>query len=183
MEFSYHFNSFLREVYDAPKVAEDYLREERKKIASSDLNLAVRLMSELGNIARILGKLVESELILEKALREFAKTELSESFLMILSLRYAHVLQFQKRFAESNQIISKVIERCENETDLKSNLHLAYQYSGRNLFDQGYYKEALRFFEKAKSLQETSHPKFLRDTLDAINITNSALQASRSDGS
>ena len=175
MNLSYHFDSFLCEVFDDPVAANGFLQNERKRLLNVDPDVSIKIMSDLGLVACILGKLVEAELLLEKALREFSVTSLDNQSLIRLSLRYAHVLQRQKRFAESNQIIAQAVERCEKEPELQCCLDLAYQRSGQNLFDQGDYQSALRFFDKARQLREGLATDRLNRTLAAIEIVRGAM--------
>jgi tetratricopeptide (TPR) repeat protein len=77
------------------------------------------------------------------------------------ALRLAHVLQWQGRFADAEELFQTSIASAERlaatgpSTSATAMTAFGYQHLGKSRFDQGRYREALELFEAALAVRES----------------------------
>lgn len=172
---AYHFDEDLR---DVPTYPSDLLKHVEKlqqeyKFLKNPTD-QIRVLGELGVYLRQLMKLDESERILEQALQLVNQYQLGIKLEAQQKIRLAHVFQWKKDFIKSTQMFSNIIEFCRNNTELNVYYTFALQHAGKNLFDQGQFKEALLHFNEALSLRiKNNYPQ------DQIDSTKLAIKGTR----
>lgn len=137
----------------------NYLREyvEHLKLSfesTSTPKEQVRLLGEIGVYLRSLQELDQAQQILCRALDIVFTHRLGMRYEIQQKIRLAHVLQWQRRFHESNKLFDEIIQVCKSSCEVSSYLDFAYQHAGKNSFDQAQYMQALDFFQKALMIRE-----------------------------
>lgn len=145
----YSFDQNLREVLKDPAHAQKYVAFLRSQFKDADVDAQIQILGKLGVWLRLLDKLIEAEAALQAALNRAKGLTVRTP----LKIQFAHVLQWQRRYFDADEIFRKVIESCETEDEAKPFLDFAWQHYGQSLFDQGKYKDALEAFSKANELR------------------------------
>jgi tetratricopeptide (TPR) repeat protein len=171
-------NDRLRDEPRDPEGLREYVSELNVALQSEkDPKVQVRLLGEIGVHLRSLMDLeIAKEKILQ-ALEIVKKNELGVKLEIQQKIRLAHVLQWQGLYDESNILFEKIISTCRSDDQAKVYLDFALQHSGKNLFEQKRFSEALTQFEEAMSLRvKRSAPTDQIDsTKFAIEKTKEAL--------
>lgn len=177
MSALFTFDQNLHEVAVDPSLMEHKISELKKLTTAADMTQRTRALGEMGVYLRILGRLEEAEEALDEALLLVLKHALGSRMEVQQQLRLAHVYQWQKRFNVSSKIFKEMTIYCMSEKGLTDLLDCVWQHSGKNLFDQELYAEALRAFNKAYELREKRGAP--RDLLEssrfAIQMTEARL--------
>lgn len=176
---AYHFDENLRDVPDCSNTLQKYVEilQQKYKHLKNPID-QIRAMGELGVYLRQLMKLNEAACIIEEALHLVNHHQLGIKLETQQKIRLAHVYQWQKDFIKSTQLFSDIIESCCQNTELNKYLSFAFQHSGKNLFDQGQYQEALLCFKEALDLRLKNNSP--QDQIDssklAINVAKNKIK-------
>lgn len=146
----------LREVLDDPEAARRRLieleqheleRRETGRGEADDGGGATRLREQVV-LLRLLGRLEEAERLGRRALActRDGRREVAAA------LRLAHVLQWQRRFAEADELFTGALRSAEVLDDALLRA-FAHQHYGKSLFDQGRFAAAERHFSTALRLR------------------------------
>jgi tetratricopeptide (TPR) repeat protein len=138
----------------------------------------VSILGEAGVHLRCLGELKEAEQVLREALRIAVDEQLGIRREVQQKIRLAHVLQDQKKFAQSNALFEEIISVCRTDDEASVYLHFALQHSGKNQFEQNNFSEALALFEEAMELRlkQDAPEDQIRSTQRALARTKALLQ-------
>ncbi|BDA65879.1 hypothetical protein CAL7716_000450 [Calothrix sp. PCC 7716] len=99
---------------------------------------------------------------------------MTEISFIVSMIRLAHVYQWQKQYAKSEELFKEAITLCQTKPEISTYLDFAYQHLGKCKFDQKQYEQALHYFEQAKQLRiKKSDSSLIESTQLAINILNS----------
>jgi len=147
------FDQNLRDVPLDPKAVEHKISELKPLTESPDMKIRAQALSEMGYYLRTLNRLEEAEEALDEALLLILKHQLGARMEVQTQLRLAHVYQWQSRFNLSTRIYKEMTLYCMTEAGIGDMLDFVWQHSGKNLFDQKMYEEALRAFNKALELR------------------------------
>lgn len=177
--FHIYFDNNLRDVCDNLPALEEHVTY-LLKIARETLDVTqkIRYLGEAGVYLRILLRLDEAESVLRETLRLVKNNQMELSFEVQQKIRLAHVLQWLKKFDESDALFSQVIEICRTQSAAAMYLSFAYQHAGKNFYDQGRFAEALDFFEQAHQLrsQECAPEDQMKSTELSIQRTHEMLK-------
>ncbi|MBX3022535.1 MAG: hypothetical protein KF799_12755 [Bdellovibrionales bacterium] len=171
------FDQNLREVPTNTNAVEHKISELKTQATSEDMKERAKALSEMGFYLRILGRLTEAEEAVDEALLLILKHALGPRLEVQAHLRLAHVYQWQKRFNLSNRIFKEMALYCMTEPGLTDMLDHVWQHTGKNLFDQQMYVEALKAFNKALTLRQKrgAAAELLESSATAIQKTEAAL--------
>lgn len=122
-------------------------------LQENDPKTKCKLFGELGVALRVLGKPIEAEAALSASLKLVQSDKLGVRLETQQRIRFAHCLQWQRRFSEASALFDEIILACQEFPEAAPLLAFAHQHSGKNHFDQGKFKEALADFEKALELR------------------------------
>lgn len=148
-------DSDLRSLPENPQQLKKYISHLRGKIGSSNVSTEqVSLMGELAVYLRISGDCTNAEKLLLQALEIEKAEDLGLEQLVQQEIRLAHVYQDMCNFEKSNELFTKVTSLCERDDRLQYFLDFALQHSGKNLFAQGRFDEALVLFRRALVLRK-----------------------------
>ena len=147
------FDENLREVPLDPAAMEHKISDLKAAAESESMKERAAALGEMGIYLRILNRLEEAEEAIDEALLLVLKHALGPRMEVQQQLRLAHVYQWQKRFNLSTRIFKEMTLYCMTEPGLTDLLDFVWQHSGKNLFDQKMYAEALRAFKKALELR------------------------------
>jgi tetratricopeptide (TPR) repeat protein len=175
----FFFDENLREVPADPIAFKTYIEELEMMLAhTTEMKSRVHLLGEIGVMYRTLGQLHRAEENIQHALQIVQDHHLGIKSEVQQKIRLAHVYQWQKRFSESDQLFSEVIALCRQDSMANDYLHFALQHAGKNLFDQGLYYEALKFFEEALKIrmQNKASQDQIDSTAEAILATQKRLK-------
>jgi tetratricopeptide (TPR) repeat protein len=146
LNLKYTFDSNLQECLEN---FEDVNKHIRILLATLDstANLAERakILGEVGVFLRMLRRLDEAQKYLEDAISLLESVDKNGLNAMTQKIRLAHVFQWQRKFALSNQLFSDLISDANNDKILD----FIWQHAGKNYFDQKRYGEAVEAFHKA----------------------------------
>ena len=146
----YSFDENIREVPKDLSELRKYIQELKSGLPYlEDPVELVTALGELGANLRILGELHAAETCLVEALEVIEIEKLPMMYQVQNRLRLAHVYQWQKNFRMSNLLFASTLETCRAHAELSSYLDFALLHSGKNLFDQQKYGDALIYFEEA----------------------------------
>lgn len=137
-----------------------------------------RILGEAGVHLRCLGDLKEAEQVLREALRIVNDEQLGLRREIQQKIRLAHVLQYQRQFKASDKLFDEIISACRASEECIDLLDVALYHSGKNLFDQNRFNEALPLFEEALELRlkREAHEDLIKSTKQAIARTKALLQ-------
>ncbi len=110
------------------------------------------MLGQIGVLSRLLGRLDEAQIYLEKAVALSEQTGNGKARL-VNSIRLANVYQWQRRFDLSDPLFTEAVVFCETRPEFSDYLDFALQHYGKSLFDQGNYTEAERLFARALQLR------------------------------
>ncbi|MGE0525926.1 MAG: tetratricopeptide repeat protein [Bdellovibrionales bacterium] len=151
---SFEFDENLREVLTSPADARMACLELREKVdLEQDPHQRALWLAELGTLQRMLGDLIQAERSLSESLHIFETKKVSLTRLVAARIRLAHVFQWQKRYAESDQLLEECIEAAKTLEDNGSMLGFALQHMGKSRFDQTKYETALKCFYDAMMIR------------------------------
>ena len=144
----------LRDHANDPEALSQIVKELRSSLLQEkDATKRCELFGELGVALRVLEKPIEAEAALAASLKLVQSAKLGVRLETQQRIRFAHVLQWQRRFSEASALFDEVILACQEFPEAAPLLAFAHQHSGKNHFDQGKFKEALADFEKALALR------------------------------
>lgn len=147
-------NDRLRDVPCDPEGLKDYVFELNESLKNAtDAKKRVSFLGEMGVHLRSLQDLESAKSKLLEALRIIHENQLGLKLEVQQKIRLAHVLQWQGLYDESNILFQKIISVCRTDESANSYLDFALQHSGKNLFEQKRYSEALTQFEEAMDLR------------------------------
>lgn len=169
----------LREVPAQPgamRQAVNWLVKQMGPMQSDNSALA-RLLSMHGTYSRMLGELdaalqsLERSTVLQVELRD-------ERLSFVNAIRLGQVHQFRKDFEKSDLLLETATREAQSRSALKPFLDRAHQCSGRNLFDQGRFDEALEHFAAALKLREQRNdPELTALARHCVTITQARIAA------
>ncbi len=171
MKLEFEYNDQLRAVPKDSRKFHKYIEVLSDSLSKVNLKEKVTVLGELAVYLRINGSVDLAEEYLLEALSIIEKENLGRQKEVQQKIRLGHVLQFKRRFDESNKLFSEILKTCSKSSDLASYKAFALQHSGKNLFDQGRYREALILFQQALEIR-------LRDNVaeDQVDSTRSAIE-------
>lgn len=169
----YEFNDELKEV---PKnknefiSAIEFLIDKAEVVSTKEKG---KLLSKIGVMLRIIGKLEES---MEKLIE--AENFLNDSrSLFVNRLRKAQTLQFQRQFQNAELEYNSLIALAKSESEFEDLIDFVYQHLGKCLFDQNNYQEALLNFERAFEIRNEKQNQELIDSTDlAIRVCKTKMK-------
>ncbi len=173
------FDENLWDIPCDPNGLKEYTNELRQKLKSSITPIErVRTLGELGTYLRSLNDLVSAQNYLLEALELTKNNHLGIKLEVQQNIRLAHVLQWQKRYNESDFLFNKIISACRINSEANLYLDFALQHAGKNLFDQSRFSEALLCFEEAMKLriQRNAPEDQIASTNFAINRTKTLIK-------
>jgi tetratricopeptide (TPR) repeat protein len=142
-----------------------------------DNSALARLLSMHGTYARMLGELDAALESLERSTALQAELR-DERLSFVNAIRMGQVYQFRKDFARADALLATATREAQNRAPLKPFLDRAHQCSGRNLFDQGRYEEALEHFTAALKLREQRNDAELTALArHCVNVTQARIAA------
>ncbi len=177
--YKIHFDENLRDVPDSEAEVQLKVSSLKESLGATTQPLErVKLLCDIGTGMRLLGQLEDAKNHLKEAV------DLCETFqLDILTttraqILLAHVLQWQGNFLKSNRLFGELIITVEAGIGASQLKAFVYQHAGKNLFDQKYYPQALKFFEKALKLRESENapPDQIESTQLAIRVTKERIK-------
>lgn len=136
----------LREVLDDRSAAEHRVRVLTQAPHRDDL----RAVGERVSLLRMLGRLEEAEELGRQAVELTVDDDRPR---LAASLRLAHVLQWQERFHEADELFTRALTEAAALRD-DALLAFAHQHYGKSLFDQKRFAEAEHHFGAALELRE-----------------------------
>lgn len=165
----------LRDIPEDIEATGNLIKELENKLSPSLSPLEkVSILGELGHHLRTIHNLEKAEKTLLEALRIIQEHSLGLKKEIQQKIRLAHVYQWQSNFQKSNPLFEEIIGTCRKNTEATYFLPFALQHSGKNLFDQHRYHEALQQFEEALQIRIlTNAPQ------DQIDSTEKAIQATK----
>jgi tetratricopeptide (TPR) repeat protein len=147
-------NDQLRDIPCDPVGLKQYISELNESLkTTTDKQAQVKLLGEMGVHLRSLGELESAKAKLLEALKIIQSNQLGIKYEIQQKIRLAHVLQWQSLFEESNALFQQIISVCRADELAKSYLDFALQHSGKNLFEQKRFVEALTQFEEAMQIR------------------------------
>jgi len=169
----------LREVPAQPaamRQAVNWLVKQMGAMQGDNSSLA-RLLSMHGTYSRMLGELDAALASLEKSTA--LQVELRDERLSFVNaIRLGQVHQFRKDFTRADMLLATATREAQNRSSLKPFLDRAHQCSGRSLFDQGRYEEALEHFSAALKLREARNdPELTALARHCVTVTQARLAA------
>lgn len=166
----------LRDVPSDPEGLKQYISELDESLQkTSDAKAQVRLLGEMGVHLLSLRELEAAKGKLLEALKIVEENQLGIKLEIQQKIRLAHVLQWQGLYNESNILFQKIIAVCRIDAQAQVYLDFALQHSGKNLFEQKRYLEALVHFEEAMDI------RIIRNApIDQIESTKLAIAKTRS---
>lgn len=179
MSLSFKFDENLHEVPLDPKALKTHIEDlENLLKATVDKKAQVRILGEIGTYLRCLKELDLAEKTLLRALQIVNENNLGDLLEIQQKIRLAHVLQWQKKFKDSNLLFSEIISKCRNKPQLNAYLDFALQHAGKNFFDQNQLIEALAAFSEALELRKLrkAPPDQIESTELAIQVTKKLLE-------
>mgnify|MGYP002780186910 CR=1 FL=1 len=168
----------LRDVPCDPKGLKQYVSELNERFQlESDPITQVKLLGEMGVHLRSLKELVKAKTVLLQALKIVADQNLGIRLEIQQKIRLAHVLQWQQSYQKSNELFDVIVETCKSNGEATVFLDFALQHSGKNLFEQKRFLEALKVFEEALHLRvkRAAPDEQIESTRLAIAVTQKAL--------
>nr|WP_295900874.1 hypothetical protein [uncultured Bdellovibrio sp.] len=171
----FKFDENLRSIPEDPEYLKLYIQNMESSLDSiHNPKQYVSIIGEMAVYLRILGDFQKAESALEKALKIIAEENLGIQREVQQKIRLAHVLQDKKEFNKSTPLFKELIKTCRENQEANKYLAFALQHSGKNLFDQLLYKDALAQFEEALTIRKTMNaPK------DQIVSTELAIQRTK----
>jgi tetratricopeptide (TPR) repeat protein len=151
-DMSVGFDESLREVPNDPaamSAAVGWLQRRLDDPALTDA-VRVRTLGTMGSCARVLGRLDDAQAALDEAV-ERARAIGDERLIIANEIRRAHVSQYRGDFDDSNRRFAEILERCGEDGPL---VDFAHQHTGKNLFEQQRYSEAIVHFQKALEIRQ-----------------------------
>ena len=165
----------LHEVATNPVELREHVRHLESSVFDSMFpSVKVALLGELGVWYRILGDLERAEMFLREALQLVAEHSLDPRFSIQQRIRLGTVLQWQRRFNQSNALFAELLDECAALPDAELYLAFALQHAGKNFFDQSRFQEALDCFESAQEIRSA-----LNAPRDQLESTELALRLTR----
>lgn len=147
-------NDRLRDVPCDPEGLKEYISELNESLkTTSEAKTQVSLLGEMGVHLRSLLDLESAKNKLLQALKIIHENQLGLKLEVQQKIRLAHVLQWQGLYDESNIHFQEIIAVCRTNDSATIYLDFALQHSGKNLFEQKRYSEALSQFEEAMDLR------------------------------
>ncbi len=169
-EFKWDEN--LRDIPVNPSSLRELVSElESELTVVSEPDQRARILGEIGTYLRSLGELDRAEQKLREALEVVRINNLGLQREVQQKIRLGHVLQWQKRFSESDLMFEGVLETCRNCGDAAAYLAFALQHAGKNYFDQQIFDRALQLFKEALALRRLENAPS-----DQIISTETAIQ-------
>ncbi len=178
VSFNFKYDDNLREVPADPSAIKLHILKLIESLNTvTDKKMQVSTLGEIGTYLRCIGELDLAEKTLHYALQIIDDNNLGVSIEIQQKIRLAHVLQWQKKFDQSNLLFSDVVRVCKTNPAVSNYLDFALQHSGKNLFDQNRLAEALSAFQEAYELRKLRNAPFdqLKSTDLAIKITKKLL--------
>ncbi len=110
------------------------------------------MLVEAAPLLRVAGRLEEAR---KTASAAIALAELLEDARAVFAgqLALAQVMQWEGRFEIATPLFDRLISQARSAPPFSDFLHTALFQAGANLFDQGRYPEAARFFREAQALR------------------------------
>ncbi|WP_374074281.1 hypothetical protein [Bdellovibrio bacteriovorus] len=171
----FKFDENLRSIPENPKHLKSYIQNMESSLDSiKDPKQYISVIGEMAVYLRMLGEFEKAETALEKSLKIIAKEKLGIQREVQQKIRLAHVLQDKKEFNKSNTLFAELIQTCRKNEEAKNYLAFALQHSGKNLFDQNLFTDALAQFEEALSLR-----KSMNAPQDQIESTELAIKRTK----
>ena len=147
-------NNILRDIPCDPEGLKLYVAELNLTLKNSiTANEQVKILGEMGVHLRSLNELELAKNKLNQALKIIENNKLGIKLEIQQKIRLAHVLQWQGLFSESNALFEKILAVCRFNEEAEVYLDFALQHSGKNLFEQQKYSEALKQFEEAMAIR------------------------------
>lgn len=140
----------------------------------TDPKTRVSTLGQIGVYLRRLEDLDAAESTLNEALKIISENNLGQALAVQQKIRLGHVLQWKKQFDKSNPLFLKVISECRENLELTQYLDFALQHSGKNLFDQKRFQEALTQFNEALILRQNR-----KAPLDQVESTELAIKETK----
>lgn len=176
-------NDQLRDVPCDPEGLKDYVSELNEALKNAtDAKKKVGLLGEMGVHLRSLLDLEFAKSKLLEALKIIHENQLGLKLEVQQKIRLAHVLQWQGLYDESNILFQKIIAVCRSDDSARIYLDFALQHSGKNLFEQKRYSEALAQFQEAMDLriQRNAPADQIESTEFALVKTKSLMASNKS---
>lgn len=169
----YEFDNELKEV---PKNPNEFIAAIEFLIAkaeSSDKEEQGKILSKVGVMLRITGKLDESM----ERLIEAEKLISDSRILFINRLRIAQTLQFKRQFQNAESDYNSLIVLAKSESEFEDLIDFVYQHLGKCYFDQNRFQKALLNFERALEIRNKKQNQELIDSTElAIRICKAKLE-------
>ena len=128
-------------------------------------------LAQLGTLQRILLKLSDAEKSHKECLRLLLANPTTSDKVLAAQIRLAHVYQWQRRFELSNELFFETLGKLKSSAN-RLLLSFGWQHQGKNLFDQGLFKEALEcFYEALRIREELQKSDLMESTELSIKIT------------
>lgn len=168
-------NEQLRDVPCDPEGLKQYVSELSENLKNStDVKEKVKILGEMGVHLRSLNELDLAKNKLNEALKLIEKNQLGIKLEIQQKIRIGHVLQWQGLFNETNILFENIISVCRTDKEAEVYLDFALQHSGKNLFEQQKFSEALKLFDEAMALRTKRNAP-----IDQIESTKLAIQKTR----
>lgn len=147
--FKYKIGVDLREKpHDKKLFKKGILILEKEALNTKKSIEKVKILSKIGVLYRILGELDKSQQRLDEA--SILIKELGNKKLWIINnIRIAQTLQFKNKNQQAELLYQKLVKEIEDGSQNHELLSFIYQHRGKNYFEQGKLKAALREVEKA----------------------------------
>lgn len=146
----FKFDERLREIPESQAAFDTYLAYLQKQLTIETRPAEkAALLGELGVQLRCANRLDEAEARLREALKIITTDRLGVRRQVQQNLRLANVLQWQGKFDESTALFEETLATCKGIAEAMPYLDFALHHSGKNLFDQAKYADALGRFEEA----------------------------------
>lgn len=166
------FDAGLKEIPLKPNDFQKAINDIEEKLLSKESNSEmIKLLGQLGNCQRIVGRLSEAEKNLNKAIS--LSFSLGEKKLGLVNLiRLGNVKHWQREFTEAHRLFDECFEIISKENSLSEYLDFVYQHNGKCYFDENNYESAIGQFYKAILIRNNKSEIDLADsTLLAIEET------------
>ena len=153
-DMSFSFADDLREVPTNATAMQQGVKELYRMLktdASSEKSYDIR--STLGVYERIQNNLTVSKEHLEICLDYYSKVE-DEIKILINKIRLAHTHQWAKDFSLANELLHQALQLSQSHPRFIRHQDFVLQHFGKLRYDQGLYREAEDFFNKALLLRQ-----------------------------
>ncbi|MES2963455.1 MAG: tetratricopeptide repeat protein [Bdellovibrionota bacterium] len=178
----YKFDERLREIPESKAAYDAYLSHLEKQLAIETRPAEkASLLGDLGVQLRCDNRLDEAETALREALKIITTDRLGTRRQVQQNLRLANVLQWQGKFDESTPLFDETLATCRGIAEALPYLDFALHHSGKNLFDQGKWADALKRFEEALTIRKRREAPAdqIQSTEQAISETKKRLLVPR----